>query len=93
MPNICEGDQVPVKDRHPGSKFRLPFEIRPWTVIHCQGTLVAAPHGGETITRNISFFKKYHPGSELNSEIPEEWLEDLWTLNSVTNCLCERSQE
>ena len=74
--DIQEGDRVLLKDWHPGSKFRLPFETRPWKVTRKQGTMVTACQGDETITRNIPFFKKYHHQDHENEDYPEEWLED-----------------
>ncbi|KAJ1148546.1 hypothetical protein NDU88_001374 [Pleurodeles waltl] len=53
------GDQVLVRNRHPVGKFRLPFEMTPWTVVRRKGTLVTAQKGPESMTRNISFFKRY----------------------------------
>lgn len=60
---IRERDMVYVKDRHPGSKFRLPFEERPWTVTRRTGTMVTAWRGTGELTRNVSFFKKVHAGT------------------------------
>ncbi|KAJ1136263.1 hypothetical protein NDU88_002680 [Pleurodeles waltl] len=53
------GDRVLVRNRHPGGKFRLPFEMTPWTVVRIRGTMVTAKKGQESVTRNIHFFKQY----------------------------------
>ena len=50
---------VLIKYRHPGSKFRLPFEPRAWKITDIKGTMITAQRGGESITRNVSFFKKH----------------------------------
>ncbi|KAJ1191693.1 hypothetical protein NDU88_001009 [Pleurodeles waltl] len=42
-----------------GEKFRLKFEMTPWTVVTRKGTLVTAQKGHESVTQNISFFKRY----------------------------------
>ena len=65
---IKEGDRVLLKDRHPGSKFRLPFEIRPWTVINRKGLMVTGRQGEETITRNVSHFKQFRESTPTNNE-------------------------
>ena len=49
---------VLVRDCHPGSKFRLPFESDCWTITRIQGTMVTAARGQERVTRNVSHFKK-----------------------------------
>ncbi|KAJ1143881.1 hypothetical protein NDU88_010183 [Pleurodeles waltl] len=56
------GDVVLVKNRHPGGKFKTPFEPEVWTVTRVKGTLV-----NEIVTRNISWFKLYH-GKPRESE-------------------------
>ena len=56
---LKEGDQVLIRDRHPGSKFRLPFEPKRWTVTSVKGTMVTAKNGDDNVTCNISFFKRY----------------------------------
>ncbi|KAJ1140267.1 hypothetical protein NDU88_006624 [Pleurodeles waltl] len=53
------GDLVLVKNRHPGSKFRLPFLIEQWRVSDMKGTMVTSWEDAETITRNVLFFKLY----------------------------------
>ncbi|KAJ1136977.1 hypothetical protein NDU88_003390 [Pleurodeles waltl] len=53
------GDHLLVWNRHPGGKFRLPFEMMPWTVVRIRGTLVADQKVHESVTPNISFFKQY----------------------------------
>ncbi|KAJ1198914.1 hypothetical protein NDU88_002752 [Pleurodeles waltl] len=52
-------DQVLIKKRRPGGKFRLPFELVPWTVVRIRGTMVTAVKGNEQVTGNISFLKHY----------------------------------
>ena len=59
--NFRVGDQVLIKDRYPGSKFRTPFEKEPWMITHVKGTMIAAQRQHETITRNVSWFKQFHP--------------------------------
>ncbi|KAJ1090173.1 hypothetical protein NDU88_003308 [Pleurodeles waltl] len=56
--DIHIGDQVIVKDRKPGWKFRTPYEPGVWTVTGVSGTMVTAEKGCERVTRNISWFKK-----------------------------------
>ncbi|KAJ1137468.1 hypothetical protein NDU88_003866 [Pleurodeles waltl] len=58
--NLTIGDVVLVKTRHPGGKFKTPFESSLWTVTRVKGTLVTATRGSESVTRNISCFKTYH---------------------------------
>ncbi|KAJ1159765.1 hypothetical protein NDU88_000270 [Pleurodeles waltl] len=45
------GDQVVVRDRHLGWKFRTPYEPGVWTC-----TMVTAAKGSGTVTRNVSWF-------------------------------------
>ncbi|KAJ1191727.1 hypothetical protein NDU88_001043 [Pleurodeles waltl] len=65
------GDTVLVKYRHPGGKFRLPFEVKPWTVTAVKGTMVTVSQGLKKVTRNISQFKRLSliipPGSKDGS--------------------------
>ncbi|KAJ1198807.1 hypothetical protein NDU88_002646 [Pleurodeles waltl] len=70
MRNLKVGDVVLVKNRHPGGKFKTPFEPEVWTVARVKGTLVTATRKDETVTRNISWFKIYH-GRPLESERSE----------------------
>ncbi|KAJ1143533.1 hypothetical protein NDU88_009841 [Pleurodeles waltl] len=58
--DICVGDMVLVKCRKGGSKFVLPFEKDPWIVSDVKGTMITAKRGPESITRNISFYKKVY---------------------------------
>ncbi|KAJ1145148.1 hypothetical protein NDU88_011440 [Pleurodeles waltl] len=58
--DICVGDTVLVKCRKGGSKFVLPFEKDPWIVSDVRGTMITAKRGPESITRNISFYKKVY---------------------------------
>ncbi|KAJ1201065.1 hypothetical protein NDU88_004881, partial [Pleurodeles waltl] len=44
------GDQVLFQNRHLGRKFRLPFQMTPWTVVRRKGTLVTAQKSGESET-------------------------------------------
>ncbi|KAJ1130706.1 hypothetical protein NDU88_009056 [Pleurodeles waltl] len=67
MRHLKAGDVVLVKNRHPGGKFKTPFEPELWTVARVKGTLVTAMRKGETVMRNISCFKLYH-GKPLKSE-------------------------
>ncbi|KAJ1112586.1 hypothetical protein NDU88_000848 [Pleurodeles waltl] len=73
MRHLKAGDVVLVKSRHPGGKFKTPFEPEVWTVARVNGTLVTATRKGETVTRNISWFKLNHgkpqesEGTEVNN--------------------------
>ncbi|KAJ1164552.1 hypothetical protein NDU88_004989 [Pleurodeles waltl] len=58
--HICVGDMVLVKCRKGGSKFVLPFEKDPWIVSDVRGTMITAKRGPESITQNISFYKKVY---------------------------------
>ncbi|KAJ1124691.1 hypothetical protein NDU88_003140 [Pleurodeles waltl] len=58
--DICVGDMVLVKCRKGGSKFLLPFEKDPWVVSDVKGTMITAKRGPESITQNISFYKKVY---------------------------------
>ena len=78
--DLREGDQVLLKDRYPGSKFRLPFEVQPWTITRRQGTLVTASQGEETVTRDTSFFKKYHQVATRHNESATEQRSDQYHL-------------
>ncbi|KAJ1196893.1 hypothetical protein NDU88_000756 [Pleurodeles waltl] len=53
------GNRVLVQNRHPGEKFKLPFEMVPWTGVRTRSTMITVTRGGESVTRNISFFKRY----------------------------------
>ncbi|KAJ1193779.1 hypothetical protein NDU88_003075 [Pleurodeles waltl] len=64
------GDFVLMKDQTPGSKFRLPFEHRPWIIVQRQGTIVVARCKTEEFTRNISAFKCYYPAMSLSTPSP-----------------------
>ncbi|KAJ1097606.1 hypothetical protein NDU88_002723 [Pleurodeles waltl] len=48
-----------LRNRCPGEKIRLPFELMPWTVERVRGTMATATKGHESVTRNSSFFKRY----------------------------------
>ncbi|KAJ1191648.1 hypothetical protein NDU88_000964 [Pleurodeles waltl] len=61
--HLRTGDLVLVRDRHPCSKFNLPFESVPWRIVKIKGTMVTAAKGAETITRNIALLKHYLPAS------------------------------
>ncbi|KAJ1122537.1 hypothetical protein NDU88_001023 [Pleurodeles waltl] len=56
--SVQVGDAVLVKDRHPGSKFQLPFEADKWTVTAVKETMITATKDGEKVTRNVSHFKR-----------------------------------
>ncbi|KAJ1113595.1 hypothetical protein NDU88_001837 [Pleurodeles waltl] len=58
--DICVGDMVLVKCRKGGSTFLLPFEKDPWVVSDVKGTMITAKRGPESITQNISFYKKVY---------------------------------
>ena len=80
--DLREGDQVLLKDRYPGSKFRLPFEAEPWRVVRRQGTMITASQGDESVTRNVSFFKRYHMPIRRHDEQSAEWGEEFDHLES-----------
>ncbi|KAJ1091549.1 hypothetical protein NDU88_004668 [Pleurodeles waltl] len=65
--NLIIGDVVLMKNRHPGGKFKTPFESGLWTVTRVKGTLVTATRGSEVVTRNISCFKAYH-GDQMDRQ-------------------------
>ncbi|KAJ1181039.1 hypothetical protein NDU88_006250 [Pleurodeles waltl] len=71
MRHLKAGDVVLVKSRYLGGKFKTPFEREVWTVARVNGTLVTATRKGETVTRNVSWFKLYH-GKPQESEGTEE---------------------
>ncbi|KAJ1167312.1 hypothetical protein NDU88_007704 [Pleurodeles waltl] len=52
-------DQVLVRSRHSGGKFKLPFEPVPWTVVKTCSTMITATREEESVTRNVLFFKHY----------------------------------
>ncbi|KAJ1218733.1 hypothetical protein NDU88_006310 [Pleurodeles waltl] len=54
------GDQVLLKEHSPGSKFHLPLDKNPWTIVRRNGSAVVAQWRTSTINRNISIFKKFH---------------------------------
>ncbi|KAJ1089347.1 hypothetical protein NDU88_002498 [Pleurodeles waltl] len=56
---IREGDTLLVKDHHPRGKFWLPFKAELWTVTAVKGTIITAGRGGDSITRNVSQFKRF----------------------------------
>ncbi|KAJ1156303.1 hypothetical protein NDU88_009027 [Pleurodeles waltl] len=73
-----------LKDRYPGSKFLVPFERGPWSVVKRQGTMVMASQGDDAVTCNVSLFKKVQgppPRGALNplddSDTPAEGA--IWT--------------
>ncbi|KAJ1165021.1 hypothetical protein NDU88_005451 [Pleurodeles waltl] len=53
------GNQVLVRNRRPKGKFKLPFELMPWTIVKISGTMITAICEKEYINRNVSFFKCY----------------------------------
>ena len=55
--NLVLGDHVIMKDRHPGWKFRTPFEREVWTVVAIKGTMVTVQRYNTRVTRNGSWFK------------------------------------
>ena len=74
VPSLVVGEQVVVKDRHPGWKFRTRFEQEPWTVTRVKGTMVTATRHNQSVTRNVSWFKKSPRivNNDLGCESPEE---------------------
>ncbi|KAJ1155296.1 hypothetical protein NDU88_008027 [Pleurodeles waltl] len=57
--DIRIGELALLRNRHPGNKFRLSFEIEPWKVSEVKGTMVTARNDNETITRNILLLKLF----------------------------------
>ena len=57
-----------MKDRHPGWKFRTPFEREVWKVEDIRGTMVTVKRNQTTVTRNVSWFKRAqsHPTTQGN---------------------------
>ncbi|KAJ1171820.1 hypothetical protein NDU88_003678 [Pleurodeles waltl] len=53
------GDRVLVWNRRTGGRFKLPFELVPWTVMRTRSTMITVMSRGESVTRNVSFFKRY----------------------------------
>ncbi|KAJ1194053.1 hypothetical protein NDU88_003348 [Pleurodeles waltl] len=56
LSDLQVGDQVLIQNRFPGSKFQLPFEDSPRTVVRRQGSLVVAQRGAD----QILWFKQFH---------------------------------
>ena len=48
--DIVVGDRVVVKDRHPGWKFRTPFEREIWTVVAAKVTMITVKRNHVTAT-------------------------------------------
>ncbi|KAJ1119161.1 hypothetical protein NDU88_007347 [Pleurodeles waltl] len=61
-------DQVLIKNKRPGGKFRPPFELMPWTVVRIRGTMLNAVKDQEQVTRNISFFKHRSEGHGVEED-------------------------
>ncbi|KAJ1175622.1 hypothetical protein NDU88_000909 [Pleurodeles waltl] len=58
------GDAELLKWRNPSSKFQLPFDKMPWTIVRLSGTKVTVRQCLEEVSRNISHVMKfYDPGS------------------------------
>ncbi|KAJ1197069.1 hypothetical protein NDU88_000931 [Pleurodeles waltl] len=56
--DIRIGDQVVIRDRCPGWKFRTPYEPCVWTVTGVSGTMVTVAKGSETVARNVSWCRR-----------------------------------
>ncbi|KAJ1082381.1 hypothetical protein NDU88_002549 [Pleurodeles waltl] len=54
--DIRVGDQVIIKDRKPGWKFRTPYEV--WTVTGVSGTMVTAEKGSDRVTQRFHGLKR-----------------------------------
>jgi transposase InsO family protein len=68
------GDTVIVKQtKH--NKLSTPYDPRPYTVQDRKGSMVTARRGEQTITRNLSKFKRVHP-SAVEEEITFDGLHD-----------------
>lgn len=68
------GCQVLVRNRRGDGKFRTAYEPEVWTVRSTNGTAVTAERDGETISRNVSWFKQIpsQEREELAGDIPWE---------------------
>ncbi|KAJ1155877.1 hypothetical protein NDU88_008602 [Pleurodeles waltl] len=70
------GDVVVVKDRHPGWKFRTPYEPSRWSVVDVQGTMMTAQRGDQRVTRNVSWFKRLE-GHDEDTPADAEEVDDV----------------
>ncbi|KAJ1139557.1 hypothetical protein NDU88_005926 [Pleurodeles waltl] len=85
--DICVGDMVLVKCRKGGSKFVLPFEKDPWIVSDVKCTMITAKRGSESITQNISFYKKVY-ASDFQVPIDiSSWDQDYDDVTLQSPCL------
>ncbi|KAJ1208595.1 hypothetical protein NDU88_003978 [Pleurodeles waltl] len=85
--DLRAGDQVLLIELSRGSKFRMPFGLKPWTIVRRNGLVIVAQRGTEVITRNISLFKKSQPppANRLVPDIPS-LLDDQVSLPGVDDC-------
>ncbi|KAJ1158445.1 hypothetical protein NDU88_011133 [Pleurodeles waltl] len=75
--DLYVGDAVLLREHSPGSKFRLPFDKNPWTIVHRYGSMVVAQRGTSTVTWNVSMFKKFHPLQPRGGEEYDQPLSDI----------------
>ncbi|KAJ1177026.1 hypothetical protein NDU88_002292 [Pleurodeles waltl] len=58
QPYLRVEEWVILKDRHPGWKFRTPFEPDVWVEEKFEGTMITARRNGQHVTRNMSWFRR-----------------------------------
>ncbi|KAJ1200879.1 hypothetical protein NDU88_004700 [Pleurodeles waltl] len=80
--DIRIGNQVIIKDRKPGWKFRTPYEPGVWTETGVSGTMVTAEKGSDQVTRNILWFKKATFVEPPEDQAAEEQFPDCLTTES-----------
>ncbi|KAJ1202780.1 hypothetical protein NDU88_006576 [Pleurodeles waltl] len=69
-----EGDQVVMKNRREGGKFRTTFEPKVWEVIGVKGAMITAARGRRRVTRNVSHFRRAGVVVPAEEEAPSPWL-------------------
>lgn len=64
------GDSVVIRDRHPGWQFRTPYESEVCIVSDVKGTMITARRGQQSVTRNITCFKRAADPGNISEEYP-----------------------
>ena len=83
--DICIGDSVLLKQEKK-SKFSALFESVPYTVIsRIRSRVTAIREDGRTITRNVSFFKKYKAKVESDYDDDDDPFNDINRENKETS--------
>ncbi|KAJ1085058.1 hypothetical protein NDU88_005191 [Pleurodeles waltl] len=72
-PDLCVGDRVLKKDRHPGWKFRTPYEPKMWYVAKVDGTMVIVQRAGLTVVCTVLWFKMVVLVDNIQGECLTEW--------------------